>query len=396
MSPNRQRPPHSPARARADLAKRIEARRPEIEEAIRARAYAVSNPTDAEYLQGLRAAISAAVGFGLGVIERGEERSGPLPAAMLTQARHAARNRVDLETVLRRYFAGFTTLGDFLVQEAGKDPATSTATVLHRLQKELAALFDSIVVSISAEYRHEAEHLGRSARQRDAERVNRLLAGELIETSEFDYDFEAWHLGAIATGPEAERLLRDLTGTLDRRLLLVEGGEGTVWAWLGGRRKLEAAELASLHTNEWPVGTSLTLGEAAPGLRGWRATHRQAQAAHTVALRDPQPLTLYADVALLASTLQDEVLVGFLTDAYLTPLFAECDRGAILRQTLSAYLAAGQNVSSAAAAVGASRKTVSNRLQAIEQRIGRPLKSCTAELEMTLRLDRLRDRKPPL
>lgn len=70
------------------------------------------------YLEGLRIALSAAIGHGLAVVERGEEHSPPIPKALLSQARLAAQSGVSLDTVMRRYIAGNALLGDFLLREA--------------------------------------------------------------------------------------------------------------------------------------------------------------------------------------------------------------------------------------------------------------------------------------
>jgi hypothetical protein len=312
---------------------------------------------------------------------------------MLTQARQAARNRVGLETVLRRYFAGYTVLGDFLVQEARDASLPVEPSTLYRAQKEFAVLFDRIVASVSAEYRREAEHALRPRKERTAMRIKRLLAGEPLDTSEFDYDFDAHHLGVIATGPGAQELLRELASRLDRRLLLVKGGDHTIWAWLGARHSLDPAALYDLPSTPWPQKTSLAIGAPAQGLRGWRLTHRQAKAALSVALRRPQRLTRYADVALLAAVQRDDDLVEFLTETYLAPLAAERDGGEALRRTLCAYFAAARNVSSTAAALGVSRKTVNNRIHTIESHVGRPISACATELEIGLSLDRLADPK---
>lgn len=109
-----------------------------------------------------------------------------------------------------------------------------------------------------------------------------------------------------------------------------------------------------------------------------------------IALRQSPGLVRYTDVALLASALRDDTLAGSLEGLYLAPLAEERDGGAALRRTLRAYFMAGRNVSSAAAALGVSRQTVNSRLRAIEERIGRPLDACTAELETALRLRDLR------
>jgi DNA-binding PucR family transcriptional regulator len=97
----------------------------------------------------------------------------------------------------------------------------------------------------------------------------------------------------------------------------------------------------------------------------------------------------YADVALLASMLRDELLVTSLRELYLDPLEEERDGGAVARQTLKAYVAAERNVSSAAAALGVSRRTVGNRLRMIERRLNRPLPAMIAAIEAALHLDAL-------
>jgi DNA-binding PucR family transcriptional regulator len=117
----------------------------------------------------------------------------------------------------------------------------------------------------------------------------------------------------------------------------------------------------------------------------------KARSALSVARRRPAPLTRYGEVALLASFLRDEDLLAYLTDTYLAPLAAERDGGETLRKTLCAYFAAARNVSSTAATLGVSRKTVNNRIFTIENHIGRPISTCAAELEIGLSLDQLTD-----
>ena len=106
-------------------------------------------------------------------------------------------------------------------------------------------------------------------------------------------------------------------------------------------------------------------------------------------MRGSQSLVRYADVALLASILQDDLLAISLRQLYLAPLSEERDGGSALRQTLRAYFAAERNVSSAAGALSVSRQTVVNRLHVIEERFERSLNSCAAEVEAALRLEDL-------
>ena len=230
------------------------------------------------------------------------------------------------------------------------------------------------------------------------ERVRTALAGEPIDADELGYELDSWHLAAIASGPQARSTLRALATTLDRRLLIVPAAAGTIWAWLGGRGKIASREVLRLAEACWPEAGALVLGEPGEGIGGWRLTHRQAQAAVPVAMRGTSRIVRYADVALLASALGDEVLAGSLRSVYLAPLKGERDGGMVLRQTLLAYFGAGRNASSAAAALGVHRKTVGLRLQAVEERIGRPIDDCAAELETAMglwELGRRRGENPP-
>lgn len=381
-----------PGPARSEVAARLEARRGELEQAVLNRVYAISDPTEAAdpaYMEGLRAAVSAAIEYGLGALERGEERTPPVPVALLAQARLAARNRVGLDTVLRRYFAGHAILDDFLIEAAEGDRGVRGGE-LKRMMRTQATLFNRLLAAVGAEYQREAENRPISPEQRLAELVEKLLEGEVLDASGLAYELEAQHLGAIASGPAAERALGDLAKALDRRPLIVPRSEGTVWAWLGARRPVDMEQLARLLSDAWPAGLRLALGEPAAGLTGWRLTHRQAAAALPVAVRGPDSVARYRDVALVASALRDDLLATSLRGLYLEPLEAGRDGGETARETLRAYFAAG-NVSSSAAALGVRRHTVSDRLREVEAKLGRSLSACAAELELALRLDELTD-----
>jgi PucR C-terminal helix-turn-helix domain/GGDEF-like domain len=381
----------SQLQTRIDLYERLQARRPEIEQAVLARVYAVSNPAevaDSEYVEGLRFAVSAAIDYSFAGIEHGEKPSTPLPAALLTQARLAARNSINLDTVLRRYFAGYTLLGDFLMQEAEEGDSLGGAE-LKRLLRVQAIRFDRLVAGVTEEYTREAETRLDTAEQRRAKHIERLLAGDLFDASELTYDFDGHHLGLIAAGLKASEAIRKLASSLDCRLLLIHRGEGTVWAWFGARRPLDMEEFDSLVSQSWPAHASLAIGELGQGLAGWRLTHQQARAALPIAIRSPKSFIRYSDVALLASMLQDDLLATSLRELYLAPLESERDGGEMLRETLRAYFKADRNVSSAAAALGVSRQTVTNRLKAVEQRLGRSLNTCASEVYAALRLESL-------
>jgi hypothetical protein len=376
-----------------ELAARLRERLPELEAAIATRVYAISDPhdvADPAYLQGLNAALAAAIDHRLTVLEVGERHAPAVPPVLIAQARLDARDGVSLDTVLRRYFAGNTVFGDFLVEEAERAEVPNSE--LRRLLGAQATLGDRLLAAVSAEHAREAKNRPSSAAERRRECVKSLLAGELVDHSELGYDLDAAHLGLMAKGEGSPEVMRVLAERLDRRLLAVCREEEPVWAcWLGGRDPLEAEEALRALRDIRPDGILITLGEPAERLSGWRFSHRQAKAALPIAERSGQPLVLYSDVTLLASILRDDLAVASLRRLYLAPLEGGRD-GDNLRIALRAYFQAGRNVSSAAAALGLNRRTLSKRLQAAERILGRPLESLAADLEMALSLEAL---EPP-
>jgi AcrR family transcriptional regulator len=146
----------------------LRARRAEIDQAIFARVsdrwFDRTGSEDPEYVAGLRAAGVAALDFVLVGIERSGKSLEPVPAAALEQARRAARTGVGLDTVLRRYLAGYALVADFVMQEAehnekdGIPPVHASASrdVLVRM----SALVDRLITAVSSAYRKELVRSG--------------------------------------------------------------------------------------------------------------------------------------------------------------------------------------------------------------------------------------------
>ena len=359
------------------------------------RIYAISDPgetTDPDYVVGLRAAVGAAVDYGLAVIDLGEERAPSPPPALLAQARMAARNGIGLDTVLRRYCAGNALLVDFVVEEGER--AGLHGVALQRLLRAQVAVLDRLLAAVSEEHTREARVPRFTGEERRSDRIRRLLTGELLDTADLAYDFEVCHLGIVASGLAASDVLRELAGLLDRRLLAVRHEGDAVWAWIGGGRDVDATELERLLATELPPAVFLAVGEPARGLGGWRLTHHQARAALPIARRSPRAVVRYADVALLASAFRDDLLASSLRELYLAPLETERSDAGTLRGTLRAYFAADRNVSSAAATLGVNRNTVASRLRAVEEAIGRPIATFATCIDVALSLEELAQGEP--
>jgi hypothetical protein len=374
--------------AAADLISRLRARLPVLTAGLVDRAYAIADPRDAAdeiYRDRLPEALGALLEYGVTMIELGDRRDPGPPPAVLAEVRLAARSGVSLDTIVRRCLAASALLGDALVREA-EDAGTSTEE-LRRLLALHATAFDRVLDAESAEYASEAASWPRSTMERRRECAKRLLAGEMVDGAILDYDLDATHLGAMAAGEGAEAAMRALASRLGRRLLAIQREEEPIWAcWLGGSSGLDSAVVLAELAEIDPGGVAFAIGEPGEGLGGWRTTHRQAKAALSLARRRPTGPVRYADVVLEVALLHGDLAASTLRRVYLEPLEASRDGGAAAITTLRAYFEAQRNVSSTAAALAVDRRTVANRIRAIEDRFGRPLNEFAAEMETALRL----------
>jgi len=344
------------------------------------------HPLYPDYLESLHENRKAVLEYAVEVIERGESRAPDVPPAVLTAARLAARSGVPLDRVLRRYSAGNAFFADILIEEAEK--AEISGADLRRLLHRGATLFDHLLEAVSEE--HARETLSRPAgttRQR-RDQIKELLAGRAPSGEmDLDYDLGAHHIALMAKGEGVRDLMRELAKRLDRRLLAERLEEEPVWTcWLGGRDRLGTEDALNGLRSLSPNAITVTLGEPGEGIAGWRLSHRQAKAALPIAERRGQAVLRYADVAVLASILRDELGGTSLRQIYIEPLERARDGGKTGLETLRAYFASERNISSTAAALGVDRRTVRNRLRAIEALFERPLAHIATDLETALRL----------
>jgi hypothetical protein len=373
------------AQALSILAARLRARQNDIEEALFSHVSAAvpdqATCADPEYLLGRRAAISACVTFVLAALAQGEERMDPIPSEPLAHAHRAARHGVALDAILRRYYAAHQLFSEFVIEEGYElvPEHLRYATRLH------ASLLDMLVERISREYKSEIDRASRSPQQRITVRVQRLLAGQPVDLSKLRYDFDGGHVAMIATGPGAAQFVPRMEARFGRSLLSASPDVATIWLWIGGRAT--PTEIERVFDSSRPGNVSLTVGERASGLAGWRLTHSQAEDALRVALLTGQPFTRYTDVALVAPWVHDPPRARALVDFYLLSLFESATSvDSTLCTTLQAYFVAGRNATSAAHALGIHRRTMYARLERIDSRLGSLLRTHQAELELALRL----------
>jgi PucR C-terminal helix-turn-helix domain/GGDEF-like domain len=345
-----------------------------------------ADPLYRDYMDSLRANRPAVLEYAVQVIEDGERRAPEVPAAVFTAARLAARAGVPLEAVLRRYSAGHAFAGDVLVEEAERAEVSSSD--LRRILHRQATVFDRLHEAVGEEYVREAKGRPTTTAERRREYIEQLLAGRQPSGEvELGYDLSGHHVGLMAQGEGGHEAMRELAKRLGRRLLADRPGEEPAWAcWLGGSRPLEAKEVLRALGNVPSSSVVVTLGEPGEGISGWRLSHRQARATLPIAEHRGAAVLRYAEVAVEASILRDDLGTTSLRQLYLEPLEGMRDSGKTARETLQAYFATQRNSSSTAALLGVDRRTVTNRIRAVEELFGRPLQDFATDLEIALRL----------
>lgn len=377
-------------KGRETLALRLRARQPELVELALLHALAVAplpELVDQEYAQGLRAAADKAMDFGIRVVEAGTGAVPPIPAVLLVQARLAARHRVSLDAVQRRYIAGHAVLAKAMIEEmerggSGDGDREALQVVL--------TLLDRIIDAVSEEHARESRlHVVGTKEQRRVDAVERLLRGELLVPGDFSYDFDARHVGIIAAGEGAADATRALAKALDRRLLIVRPADGRAWGWLEVRDDLDWTALEREVGRNWPGSVDLAVGDDEKGMVGWRRTHNQARAAMALAVTQPGQIARYGPNCMLITALNDELFREALRSRCLEPLSRGRSGNRTLQDTLRAYFKAKRNATSTSAAIGVSRRTVTTRIRKAEQLIGQTITECGSMLEPALALELL-------
>jgi len=326
-------------------------------------------------------------------LRHGRSQPDRLPPGAVDEALLAANEGLPWAAVLRTYMIGHASLWEQLLAQVERLglPDVRRVETLRVLSRYLFAYVDLITGQLAEVYQAERDRLLRSQERRRASLTRELLAGMPVSEEELGYRLRADHMGVVAWGRNPEAGATQLAGELGCALLIAPGGARSVWAWLGGRPRIEAAAVRALGRFSPQEGTFLACGDVAFGEEGFVQTHRQALHAYRVAVIGGAPVTRYDDVALEALVVQDERLARQFVARELGPLAAPDARTARLRATLRAYFNLGQNASATGALLKIHERTVGYRLATIEERIGRPIARRRDELGLALRIHALID-----
>lgn len=326
-----------------------------------------------------------------GLASMASDRSLPdaIPANARELALLTARLDLPLAALLRSYRVGHAMVWERWLREVEGEHAEGGARLeaLETASDFLFAYVDRLATFLTDEYTAERDRFMRSREQRRTQLVRDVLDGADPDPAaamhELDYDLRLEHLALVVVADDPEPVVRELGRRLDapHRLIVSLAGD-TAWAWLGRTRPFELPERLE------SAGGTVSLGEPGSGTAGFRRSHREARDAHRVSIRAGATgaVLRYDEVALESLVGDDDERTRAFVARELDGIDGADARSERLRETLRAYFACAQNASAAAAMLGVHEHTVTYRLRTIEDRLGRPVTSRRAELEMSLRL----------
>jgi len=269
--------------------------------------------------------------------------------------------------------------------------------VLVHFWTRASAWFDGSVESSLQLYNSEVDRIrqGGAARQLDA--VRAILNGEVSEAKVASASLDGHPLSSVNTAillntnddnviADLRSAAKTLTSQLGlRRSLVIHPGGRDLWCWTSSRSE---PDLSRLHESEgWLAERRITaaVGAPAPGLVGFRTTHRDALAAQRLALSSIEncALTLFTEVEVLTLVAGAEGMPDFVART-LGQLAEPGEASERLRETVGALLV-HHNVEAAARALSVHKNTVRYRVDRAEEILGRPVTERSTELDLALR-----------
>jgi len=326
-------------------------------------------------------------------------------------AREFVRRGVPLDALLRAYHIGHATFFRRWAETVHADPEADgvQAYAIEQGADWTFAFVEALSSGLVRRYADERERWVRSAAAVRSQTVEALLSGDVTDlpavSARLRYDlgreqlaFVVWHeQPETARGEELAGLERAglelAAGISEGAPLLVPRGGSVIagWvAWHGGADGAELARLAGLRLDprEFPR-VFAACGSPAPGVEGFRRSHREALSARRVAQltrRRHGTVTHYGDVALVALASADVEQARAFVRTELGPLAARDDRTARLAATLRVYLDENLSPRRAAQRLGVHENTVVNRIRAAQDELPQPIEQRAAELQVALRI----------
>ncbi len=341
----------------------------------------------------LRAALSASTGGAVslypGALYGGDPGTILPTAEMLELARTMALRRLELGLLLRAYRVGQRVFWQDLMKQvnASELRAIHRAEALEVLWDRLSQVLELFVEQAAAAFLEENEQVLRGTLTRRREWVEAILAGEQRDANDatvaLGHRVSLYQTGLVVWAPtdgpgtrtteSLENLARHLAEDLGAAPpLILPAGSRRLWAWIATPAKPDLNQLVLLD-GAARAGWRVAVGAPAPGIDGFRATHRTALRAERVAALTPEVgVTRYHDVELLSMLSDDLTALSAMVRNELGGLAGADALAARLRETVRVYLDC-RSSAKAAERLHIHKNTVLYRMQQAEQLLGRPV-----------------------
>ncbi|WP_420880499.1 PucR family transcriptional regulator [Rhodococcus sp. (in: high G+C Gram-positive bacteria)] len=350
---------------------------------------------DAELQRDLRAAVRSQLGAFLGA--SGPSGHGPAEAPVSVEAhalaRTVAQRGLELRVLTQLYHAGHRAMLSFateFLQQEDLDPRFKLE-VLTTMWSQTSELLNSMLDELAVTYADERERLLQGAFASRVTTVREILdgGGGVAQSSGLlGYPLRLAHTAVVAWVDDStffagslDRVMTRISG--GRRTLSVPSGAHGVWSWIAQ----DGAAAWVIDRSLIPDGVRLAVGESAPGIEGFRRSHREALAAQRIAEigRRRDVVTSYADVELVSMLSADPHAMRGLVARELAGLLGADAASERLRDTLHAVMSCHGNHEAAARRLGIHKNTVRYRMQRVEDILGGDILARRLKLELALK-----------
>ncbi len=364
----------------------------------------------------LAASTDESVAAGLYVLEQGvDPRLLGAPPAALAYARRLAQRGIPVSALLRAYRLGHAAFIEAALSGLAADPDCSpaeTAAAGVHLLRVSTAYVDSVSELLVVAYEEERATWTQHRSFVRTARIAALLDGEPVDLAATEtalgYRLGQTHLAALLwfEAPSAEpgeqlRRLEQLTAAAaavhQGQHLFLPTDEASASVWISVPDELEDLDDLVRVLG----GRAGALGEPAPrvalgrpefGVDGFRASHRQADQARSVALAAGPAaagVTSFSDVGAIALLCADLAATRVWVADTLGALAVDDEDTERLRETVRVFLNLGSSHTAAARTLNLHKNSVQYRIAKAEALRGRPFRSDRADIELALRACRV-------
>ncbi len=309
----------------------------------------------------------------------------PTTAAVEYASRLAQRD-VPVNALTRAYYLGQSMFLRLALDEVERldlpdgvkiDVVRGVADVVHRY-------IDWILQLVTSVHDTERRRWWTTRATLNVSMILKVLRGDAVPARAFEsetgYRLDQRHLGVVVWSVididdvDEQRKIDQVVRRLASHVrspdptLTMAADRSTAWAWIALPPR-SSPDLSVIRSVAEAVhGVRVAVGDVGEGVAGFRRSHEQALTARLVALSSiryrTSPFVAYTDpdVALIAVMSRDPIATATWVSEVLGPVAAEGEHHRVVRETLNAFFAMGENYVRTAEALGLHRNTVKQRV----------------------------------